>query len=181
MENCLGFSKIPVVVLYSTKSETVFSAQSRRQEKKKHNFQRAVFFPIDRGKKNSTVWLRHPKFHGIYLGTSLSLCIHFVCRETESGNFDRKIRESVFILTFETASGNIAGPFRRGKFLLFSCGRVQKQHDGSEADIKSTEVINQFHTRNLMVLRQISRRQKHHDLTLYQCNKLHTIPGKCPF
>lgn len=118
-----------------------------------------------------------------YLLRNLTVIMHTFCLQGDRirGNFDRKIRESVFILTFETASGNIAGPFRRGKFLLFSCGRVQKQHDGSEADIKSTEVINQFHTRNLMVLRQISRRQKHHDLTLYQCNKLHTIPGKCPF
>lgn len=66
-------------------------------------------------------------------------------------------------------------------FYFFSCGRVQKQPGGSEADIKSTEAINQFHTRNLMVLCQISRRQEHHDLTLYQGNMLHTIPGKHPF
>lgn len=138
-----------------------------------HNFQRAVLFPIDRGKKNSTAWLRHPKFHGIYLRTPLSLCIHFVCRgDRTRGNFDRKIREIVFILTFEI-SGNIAAPFRKGRFLFFSCGRVQKQPHGSEADIKSTEVANQFHTRNFMVLCQISRRQRHHDLTLYQGNTAH--------
>lgn len=118
-----------------------------------------------------------------YLFRNLTVIMHTFCLQGDKtgGNFDRKIRENVFILTFEISSRNIAGPFRKGKFLFFSRGRVQKQQDGSEADIKSIEVINQFHTRNLMVLCQISRRQLHHDLTPFQGNKLHTIPGKSPF
>lgn len=118
-----------------------------------------------------------------YLFRNLTVIIHTFCLQGDKirGNFYRKMRENVFILTFEISSRNITGPFRKGKFLFFTCGRVQKQQDRSEADIKSTEVINQFHARNLMVLCQISRRQQHHDLTPFQGNKLHTTPSKCPF
>lgn len=104
---------------------------------------------LTKGRKNGTVWLSHPKFHYIYLGTSLSLCIPFVYRETQKGSggkSDMKIWANVFILNFEISPGISAGPSGKENLIFFSSGRVQQQRDWSEANVKSTEDINPFYT-----------------------------------
>lgn len=105
---------------------------------------------LTKGRKNGTVCMTKSPKISLYLLRNFTFIMHSFCLQGDrrwGGKSDMKIWANVFILNFEISPGISAGPSGKGKsHIFFSCGRVQQQHDWSEANVKSTEDINPFYT-----------------------------------